>query len=38
MITGDGFDTPKGVVGTELYKNTDPGVRKSNVLLDIADG
>lgn len=26
MITGAGSDTPDGVLGTELYKSTDPGI------------
>jgi hypothetical protein len=27
MITGSGTDAPEGVLGTQLYKDTDPGVR-----------
>jgi cellulase len=32
MISSDGTDAPAGVLGTELYKDTDPGVRSSKLI------
>ena len=33
MVTGGGSDTPDGVLGTALYKTTDPGVSHIFLLL-----